>query len=230
MPEKPVMTREALLNGDIDRLLHSHSNYQTKMSDEQRAELVRSTIESLGEDPEFWIFGYGSLIWNPTIEFEEQRRCTIAGYQRKFCFRTTLSRGTEERPGLMMGLLEGGQCNGVAYRIGLDKVATELDILFRREMAFFVYKPTWVDTRCVETDTTFKSLTFVVDKRSERYVENLEQAETVSTLATAEGPIGRNCDYLYQLSEKLHELDLEDPEMDELVQLVSEYQSRSPGA
>jgi len=225
MPEKPILTREALLNGEIERLLHSGHYGQSKMSDKQRAELVQFTLNALGSDAQLWVFGYGSLIWNPALDFEEQRRCRIKGYKKKFCFWTTLSRGTEEHPGLMMGLVKGGHCNGVAYRIEPKKAATELDILFRREMSFFVYKPTWVQARCVETNTSFNALTFVVDPEHQRFVENLTQAEAVRTIATAEGPLGRNCDYLFQLSDKLHELGFEETELADLVREVREYQA-----
>ena len=224
MPEKPIVTRETLRNGEIERLLHS-GNGQKIMSDEERTELVDSTLRALGAEKELWIFGYGSLIWNPALEFEEQRRCRIQGYQKKFCFWTTLGRGSQEQPGLMMGLIDGGYCNGVSYRINPDKAATELDILFRREMLTFVYKPTWVNARCVESDTEFMALTFVVDPSNYRYVDDLTQQETVQIIARARGPLGRNCDYLFQLSEKLSEFGFEEPELDELVLLVRQNQA-----
>jgi len=228
MPEKTILTREALLSGEIEGLLNSDRFGLMRMSDEQRAELVELTLDSLGSDAELWVFGYGSLIWNPTLEFEEQRRCSISGYKKKFCFWTTLSRGTDECPGLMMGLVEGGQCDGVAYRIDQKKAATELDILFRREMAYFVYKPVWIEARCTETDSTFNTLTFIVDPENERYVDNLTQAETVRAIATAAGPLGRNCDYLFQLSEKLQELEFDDAELEDLVCQVKAFQAALP--
>ena len=219
-----TLTREALQNGDIDRLLQRDKMQSPTMTDAQRAELVQSTINDLGENAELWVFGYGSLIWNPAMEVADQRRCSLSGYQRKFCFCTTLSRGTNQRPGLMMGLVEGDHCQGLAYKIELNKAATELDILFRREMFSFVYKPTWVEARCKDTDTSFRALTFVVDKTNERYVDNLSIAQTVKTLATAHGPLGRNCDYLFELSKKLRELELSDDEVEDLERAVQAYQ------
>lgn len=226
MPEKPTLTREALINGDIERLLHKNRSGLRVMSDSERAQLVQETLNSLGDNADLWVFAYGSLIWNPALDFEEQRRCAVNGLQKKFCFWTTISRGTEEQPGLMLGLVEGGQCNGVAYRIDRKKAATELDVLFRREMALYVYIPTWSEAYCEKTNTNFTTLTFVADPACDRFVDNLSQAETVKTIATATGPLGKNCDYLFQLSEKLHELGFEENEFDELVHQVREYQSR----
>ena len=229
MSDKFVLTREALLNGDVARLVHEQHKDMPRMSDVQRAELVERTVSEL-DGSDLWVFGYGSLIWNPAMEFDEQRCCNIEGYKKKFCFWTTLSRGTIEQPGLMMGLVEGGQCNGVAFRIKSESVATELDVLFRREMSHYVYKSTWVDAACVDTHQQFKALTFVVDVENDRFVDNLTYVEVVRTLATAVGPLGRNCDYLFQLFEKLHELGFEDAELEGLVRSVRQYQSENDGA
>jgi cation transport protein ChaC len=224
MSDESILTREALLNGDIERLVHNQHHDLERMPDEQRAELVERTLSALG-DSELWIFGYGSLIWNPAMDFEEQRRCSINGYEKKFCFWTTLSRGSIECPGLMMGLVDGDRCNGVAFRINAKNAATELDILFRREMSHYIYKATWVEAQCVDTNKKFNTLTFVVDTENHRFVDNLALAETTRTLATATGPLGRNCDYLFQLSEKMHEMGFVEPELEELVQSVRDFQA-----
>ncbi len=229
MSEKPIqdnsiLTREALLNGEIDRLVHDDHAHLERMSEEERNDLVASTLNELGNN-ELWIFGYGSLIWNPAMDFEEQRRCVIDGYKKEFCFWTTLSRGCPETPGLMMGLKEGEKCNGVSFRIKPENAASELDVLFRREMSHYIYKPTWVDAHCTESNSDFTALTFVVDCNNHRYVENLSQDEVVRTIATAKGPLGRNCDYLFQLSDKLTELGFDEPELEGLANQVRAFQS-----
>ena len=224
MPDKSILTRETLLNGEVERLVHENQNSIERMSDDQRATLVDQTLAALG-DSKLWVFGYGSLIWNPALNFEEQRRCSIKGFEKKFCFWTTLSRGTVECPGLMMGLVEGGSCNGVAFRIDAKNAATELDVLFRREMSHYIYKPTWIEAQCIETNKPFKILTFVVDKENHRFVDSLSINDIVRTIATAQGPLGRNCDYLFQLSEKMNELGFEEPELEDLVARVKEFQA-----
>ena len=223
MPDKSIITRETLLSGEIERLLDDNQNNVERMSDDERATLIDQTLSALA-DSELWVFGYGSLIWNPALNYEEQRRCSIKGFEKKFCFWTTLSRGTVDCPGLMMGLVPGGNCNGVAFRIDARNAVTELDVLFRREMSYYVYKPTWIEAQCFETNNTFKILTFVVDKENHRFVNNLSIDDTVRIIATAQGPLGRNCDYLFQLSEKMHELGFEESELEDLVRRVKEFQ------
>jgi len=220
------MDRESLLNGEIRKLAESRPGMYKLMPDDVRRKMVQDTIASAPDKSEFRVFAYGSLIWNPAIEFESTYPCRIDGYHRSFCFWTMLGRGSQELPGLMMGLESGGSCDGVAYGIAQDKLETELDILFRREMMAYAYKPQWVKAtyRDRETSAGADMLTFVVNTDSDRYCSNCKEATVVKTLATAEGPLGKNCDYLYQLVEHLDALGYEDQEMTSLADKVRSYQ------
>lgn len=225
MEEKPKLNRESLLNGDIHELAKNSPGLVRLMPDDVRDQMVADTIASAPNPDEFWVFAYGSLIWNPAIEFESKCRCSIQNYHRSFCFWTVLGRGTEDLPGLMMGLEEGGHCDGIAYRIGANDLETEVDILFRREMISYVYKPTWIKAHCPDSKSTIDVLTFVIDETNERFCGQLDEQTIVHSIASASGPIGRNCDYLYQLVEHLGELGFEDPEMTELEKKVRDYQA-----
>ena len=55
-----------------------------------------------------WFFAYGSLMWDPGFAFVEARSALLRGYHRRFCVDSTVYRGTEERPGLVLGLDAGG--------------------------------------------------------------------------------------------------------------------------
>ena len=64
-----------------------------------------------------WVFGYGSLMWNPGFAHIDRKAAGLDGYHRAFCIYSHHYRGTPERPGLVLGLDSGGRCDGVAFRI-----------------------------------------------------------------------------------------------------------------
>lgn len=226
MDDKQKITRESLLSGEMHKIAASRPGAIDVMPDDVRTRLVRETIDNAPDKTQFRVFAYGSLIWNPAMDVESTSRCTIQGYHRSFCFWTVLGRGCEKQPGLMMGLERGGNCDGVAYTISQDKLGTELDILFRREMISYVYKPTWVKAAIDNTPATLSDvLAFVVDPEHDRYCGKLDEETLVKSLALAEGPIGRNSDYLYQLVDHLHKLGYDEPEMTELALKVRAFQS-----
>src|SRR5260370_688544 len=111
---------------------------------------------------EAWVFAYGSLMWNPALEFAEAQPCKVDGWRRSFCFWMPLGRGTPELPGLMLALERGGECEGIAYRLAPDQVRSELAILWNREMLAGVYQPCWVPTR-LRDGRIVTAVTLVID-------------------------------------------------------------------
>ena len=227
MAEENKLSRQAILDGHIRRLAESRPGAIRLMSDEDRVLAIREALSQAPSLNDVWIFAYGSLIWNPAIHFAEREKVLVDGFHRSFCFWTVLGRGCEENPGLMMGLEPGGSSNGLAYRIDADDLDTEMDILFRRELMSYVYKPTWVDATLAESpDKTIKVLAFVVDPEHERFCGELDESTLVRHIATASGPLGRNCDYLFQLTEHLRELGFTDESLLELEARVRSYQNQ----
>ena len=80
-------------------------------------------------DGAFWVFGYGSLMWNPGFDHVERRRARLPGYRRRPCVASVHSRGAPDRPGVVMGLDRGGTCRGFAYRVAAEAVASALENL-----------------------------------------------------------------------------------------------------
>ena len=73
-----------------------------------------------------WVFAYGSLMWTPGFEHLEVRPALLRGYHRAFCIYSRHAWGTDERPGLVVGLLPGGSCRGRALRVAADRKAAVL--------------------------------------------------------------------------------------------------------
>jgi cation transport protein ChaC len=166
------------------------------------------------------VFAYGSLMWNPAIEFAEQAACEVVGWRRSFCFWTPLGRGTPELPGLMLALEGGGSCEGIAYRLAPNQVRSELAILWNREMLAGVYKAKWVPAK-LRDGRTVTAVTFVVDPGHCQYCGDLPIEKAAHHIAFAEGRRGACRDYLANTAAHARALNIHDPYIEELVERVA---------
>lgn len=213
------LTRESILDGSMraaSRALHPPG--ARFMTDEERAAHIEATLACAPVPDRIWVFGYGSLIWNPAFHFAERRTARVHGFHRQFCLLSRAGRGTPERPGLMLALEPGGSCHGVVYRIAPELVRTELDVLWRREMNSWVYRPVWVAARTPQGIE--HAILFAVNREHERYVADIDLGETARYLARGAGPLGRCCDYLFQTVAHLRELGLRDRHLELLERRV----------
>lgn len=195
-----------------------------RMSHEAR-EANRHRVMADRLDRDLWVFGYGSLIWDPAIYVDKVRLATLHGWRRRFCLSITGSRGTVERPGLMAALDEGGICEGVAFRIPGRIVDRETEILWMREMFSGSYRPTFVPVSTQQGE--IEALTFVIDRNHDRYRPDLPLSKAAAIIAEAEGANGPNFEYLDSLCAHLADLGLNDAEMTELHRLAAAMLERS---
>lgn len=167
-----------------------------------------------------WVFGYGSLLWNPGFEPAERMTATLNGYHRSFCMLSIHHRGTESDPGLVLALdaAEGAQCTGVALRVAPDQQAGVLAMLRERELISSAYLErtlplTLSDGRRIE------ALAYVVDADHRQYCRlSLETQATM--IARARGQRGANTEYLFNTAGHFDEIGIEDPDMRWLVDRV----------
>ena len=188
------------------------------MSEEAR-EISRLEILSGHEQGnDLWIFGYGSLMWNPAIHVAESRAALVQGFSRRFAMRLVFGRAMPDRPGLMMCLVRGGECHGVAHRIAAASIDSETRILWMREMLSGAYTPTWIELDFGHGRT--RGVTFVINEAHPRYLPGLDPADKAARIATAEGPLGSNRDYLFRTAEALAANGLKDPYIDDMMARV----------
>jgi len=209
------LTRDTILDGTLHaamrEMLEPHARL---MTDAERAAQVRDMLERAPLPGRVWVFGFGSLIWNPAFHFAERRTARIHGYHRQFCLWSRVGRGSPERPGLMLSLESGGSCTGVAYRLAPGTEATELDVLWRREMFTMAYRPVW--TMATTPEGPEPAIAFSANRSHERYVPGLDQEAVAHYLATGAGPMGRCCDYLFDTVEHLRQLGIRDRRLEAL--------------
>lgn len=175
-----------------------------------------------GDGP-MWIFGYGSLMWDPGFPHRESRTALLRGYHRAFCVYSLRYRGTPESPGLVLGLDRGGSCRGIAYRIeGADR-SDVLAYLWEREMFTRTYRPRHLPVRLDGPEPRIvQALTFVVDRTHRQYAGRLPAEQVASMISAGEGTRGRCRDYLMNTVGHLRALGLSSPPLTRLAAILAD--------
>lgn len=168
-----------------------------------------------------WVFGYGSLLWNPGFEVTRRVVATLPGYHRSFCMRSIHHRGTPEVPGLVLALDAAPDvaCTGMALAVAPGQEAQTLDYLRARELISSAYLERDL-TITLEDGTDVSAVTYVIDSEHEQYCRDLPLEEQAHIIARAVGDLGPNTEYLYNTADHLAEVGLHDPDLDWLAQRV----------
>ena len=204
--------------------------------DLQKLESERLTGEALERSLEdmmsahatgdIWIFGYGSLMWNPEFDFDIHRVATIYGYHREFCLWSRINRGTPDQPGLVLTLERGGSCRGIAYRLRPDTSRAQLSNLWRREMSMGSYIPRWLE--CHAGADRFEALGFVVNRCCTGYAGKLPLDTMVQSIATARGKYGSSAEYLFRTEITLAQHGIRDERVRQLAERVRAHIAKDP--
>lgn len=160
---------------------------------------VASILADRPPGDEFWLFAYGSLLWNPAVNHVDEAPAVVHGWHRAFCMSIRSHRGTPEQPGLMMALDRGGQCQGVVLKLSSDNLEEELHRLVRREMpvkradGVSVQAAQWIRAR-VGT-RTISALAYVINPAGPSYAGRLNPSEVPDILASSCGSAGSCAEY-----------------------------------
>jgi cation transport protein ChaC len=173
---------------------------------------------------DLWVFGYGSLMWDPGFPYVEWASGLVYGYHRALCIYSSRWRGTPERPGLVLGLDRGGACRGIAFRITASDVGTSLDALWEREMRRGVYHPRLLRARLRRR--TAQVLAFVANPLHPGYAGTLPTERTAELVANCCGDRGPNIEYLARTLKHLAELGVRDHSLLRVMDAVRALQAR----
>lgn len=162
---------------------------------------------------DFWVFGYGSLMWRPGFEFLAQEKARIHGYRRALCVYSWVHRGTEERPGLVLGLDRGGSCCGMAFKVAGKERDTVMAYLRERELVTNVYLEKQVRVQ-LESGETIEAVTYIVDQHHQQYARPLPVQEAASIIRGAVGQGGPNPDYVTNTVDLLRSINIRDSRLE----------------
>lgn len=168
-----------------------------------------------------WVFGYGSLIWNPDFPVAQARIARVDGWRRSFCMTSLHYRGTPADPGLVLALDAdpAASCLGVAFRVQDGHEAETLAALRERELVSSAYLETTVVAQ-IEDGPAVRALVYVMDRAHCQYRGGMDLEEQARIIARASGGRGPNRDYLWSTSAHLAQLGISDPEMEWLSERV----------
>ena len=164
---------------------------------------------------DFWVFGYGSLMWNPGFETLQRSRAVMYGVHRALCIRSWVHRGTRASPGLVLGLDRGGCVHGIALQAPGSAREEIVDYLRQRELVTRVYLERWRRVR-LESGETVSALTYLVDPTHEQYAGRLPDDTVCRIVKNSRGGSGTNLEYVLNTVQHLREMDVHDPHLESI--------------
>lgn len=216
-----MLTRELIATCGHRKILE-HQHAELMLSAEQ---LDASRATALASKPpgcdETWIFGYGSLIWNPTVLFDERAWCTLDGWRRRFNIKLLLGRASDRSPGRMLSVEPGEGVVRGGFRLLKADANDEPRLLWFREMLTGLYTPTWTEVR-LDDGRRRTVLVFAANLRHPFYETDDSVATIAPLIAAASGPFGTNADYVWRLKQALAATRSPDPAVEDLARALRE--------
>ncbi|HVJ42599.1 MAG TPA: gamma-glutamylcyclotransferase [Dongiaceae bacterium] len=209
-----LLTREALRSGTY--LEHFEPlPPEVRWNEERMRQSLRGMLEMQPPDGEIWVFGYGSLIWKPLLNFDESCWGRLDGWHRSFCIRSIVGRGSADAPGRTLAVEAGGSTQGKAFRISASTLDEDLWCLWVRETFSGVYAPVWAPVT-LEDGRTVPAILFTAALEHPLFEADATVATIAPLIAKAAGPLGTNTEYVLNLQDALRAKGLVDPYVDEL--------------
>ena len=184
------------------------------------APMLDRALHEWGGRDDLWIFGYGSLIWRPDFAYAERRAATVHGWHRALKMWSRVNRGTPECPGLVFGMLSGGSCRGMVFRVNHSHARQVMVNLWQREMVLGVYDPRWLN--CRTPQGAVRALAFTLSRKSPSHTGVLADEEYRRIFAQASGIYGTTRDYAEATHAELQRMGIHDRALSRLIALARE--------
>ncbi|OAG08689.1 ChaC-domain-containing protein [Paraphaeosphaeria sporulosa] len=175
-------------------------------------------LATFGQNDDFWLFGYGSLIWKPPPHFDKRVPGYIEGYVRRFWQASEDHRGTPEAPGRVVTLIDRAHWEtltdhheptervwGAAYHIPREKVAEVREYLDIREInGYSIQFTPFIPSSA--PSTPIQTLVYIGLPSNPQFLGPQDPDELAAHILKSRGPSGENREYLFQLEEALRGL------------------------
>jgi cation transport protein ChaC len=175
---------------------------------------------------QFWIFGYGSLMWRPGFDFIRSEPAQVHGYHRRLCVYSFVHRGTPDEPGLVLGLDRGGSCQGMAFQVDPKRWNETISYLRAREQVTSVYVEKRKRIKFLATGLTAEATTYVVDRAHVQYAGTLADDELMRHVTLGRGMSGLCIDYIFNTLAHLREMNIHDRTLERIAEKLP-YQAAS---
>jgi cation transport protein ChaC len=160
------------------------------------------------------IFAYGSLMWNPGFEFESAKPANLTGYHRRLSVYSNHYRGTFAKPGLVLGLDKGGNCEGVIYAIAPERWDETIEYVRKRELITEIYNEVMVPVQ--SQGQTLHAITYVVDPSHEQFAPAKSSEDTLALIKQGCGISGTCEEYVVNTILHLRSLGVYDQQLEAL--------------
>lgn len=170
---------------------------------------------------DFWVFGYGSLMWRPGFGHTRTRRARLHGFHRALCVRSHVHRGSPDRPGLVLGLDRGGSCLGMAFEVPGELRDEVMAYLRERELVTNVYHERVLPVR-LDTGEKVKAVTYTVDRAHWQYAGGVSADDAAQRIAGSVGQSGPNEEYVLNTVKHLKALGIRDHWLESVAARIDE--------
>lgn len=164
---------------------------------------------------DFWVFGYGSLMWNPGFAFQEKSAAILYGFKRSLCVWSWHHRGSRANPGLVFGLdkvSDKEACYGCAFHVADEHRLEALRYLKERELITDIYRAATLEVSIEGRQV--QALTFIVDPSSVQYAGQIGVAECAQIVRSAKGGSGPNTEYVLETWRYLQQQKIQDEHLE----------------
>lgn len=172
-----------------------------------------------------WVFGYGSLIWNPGFAHVSAQQGLLRGAHRSLSIVSHHHRGTPERPGLVFGLARGGSCRGMVFEVADADWGEVRAYLEEREQVTAVYRDAMRPVRLAD-GREVTALAFLVNERHEQFAGRLDIERQLAMVRAGIGISGSNIDYVLNTARHLQQMGIRDRHLTALADLLARDQTQ----